>query len=427
MRTHSRFVFPVAGACLLALMTTGCGSSGGGGSKSDKTQDSRGPITYVQGKDNTGDVKGIIAAWNKMHPDQKVTLKEQSDSADQQHDDLVQHFKAQDSGYDVVSVDVVWTPEFAAHGWLQPLEGKLGLDTAPLLKVAVDAATYQGKLYAAPNTSDGGMLYYRKDLVPTPPTTWAQLTADCKIAKAHHIGCYAGQFAKYEGLTVNVSEAINAAGGQVVKTDGKTADVNTPAAAKGLSFLVDAYKNGDIPKEAITYQEEQGRQAFESGKLLFLRNWSYVYNLAENDGSSVVKGKFAVAPEPGPTGIGASTLGGHSLGMSVYSKHKATALDFMKFYESDAIQRRLLIKESNAPTLKSLYTDLSLLANPKLGYLKTLGESLASAKSRPVTPFYPGVTAAIEENSYAAIKGDKSVSQALKDMQAAITAATSGN
>jgi multiple sugar transport system substrate-binding protein len=112
--------------------------------------------------------------------------------------------------------------------------------------------------------------------------------------------------------------------------------------------------------------------------------------------------------------------------MSVYSKHKATALDFMKFYESNDIQNELLIKESNAPVLKSLYTDPTLLANPTLGYLKTLGESLASAKSRPVTPFYPGVTAAIEENAYAAIKGSKSVSQALKDMQAAINSATSG-
>jgi multiple sugar transport system substrate-binding protein len=43
-----------------------------------------------------------------------------------------------------------------------------------------------------------------------------------------------------------------------------------------------------------------------------------------------------------------------------------------------------------------------------------------------VTPFYPGVTAAIEENAYAAIKGSKSVSQALKDMQSAINSATSG-
>ncbi len=426
MNTHSRLVLPVAGATLLVLAMAGCSSSGGG-SVADKNQSGRGPITFVQGKDNTGDVKGIVAEWNKLHPDQKATLKEQSDNADQQHDDDVQHFKAQDSGYDVVSVDVVWTSEFAAHGWLQPLEGKLGIDTAPLLKVAVDAASYQGKLYAAPMASDGGMLYYRKDLVPTPPKTWDELIADCKIAKAHNMGCYAGQFAKYEGLTVNASEAINAAGGHIVKADGKTADVNTPEAAKGLSFLADAYKNGDIPKEAITYQEEQGRQAFESGKLMFLRNWSYVYNLASKDGSSVVKGKFGVAPEPGPNGIGASTLGGHSLGMSVYSKHKATALDFLKFYESDKIQRRLLINESNAPVLKSLYTDPALLANPNLGYLKTLGESLASAKSRPVTPFYPGVTEAIEENSYAAIKGDKSVSQALKDMQAAITAATNGS
>jgi multiple sugar transport system substrate-binding protein len=414
----------VAGICLLALTTAGCSSSDDDAT-GDKKQEGRGPITYVQGKDNTGDVKGIMQEWNKAHPAEKVTLKEQSDSADQQHDDLVQHFNAKDSGYDVVSVDVVWTPEFAAHGWLQPLEGKLGIDTAPLLKVAVDAATYQGKLYAAPNTSDGGLLYYRKDLVASPPTTWAELLEACKIAKAHKMGCYAGQFAKYEGLTVNASEAINAAGGHVVKEDGKTADVDTPEAAKGLGFLADAYKNGDIPKEAITYQEEQGRQAFESGKLLFLRNWPYVYNLAQTDPSSVVKDKFAVAPQPGPNGIGASTLGGHSLGMSAYSQHKATALDFMKFYESETIQRRLLVKQSNAPTLKSLYSDPALLADPKLGYLKVLGESLASAKSRPVTPFYPGVTAAIEENAYAAIKGEKPVSQALKDMQAAITAATS--
>jgi multiple sugar transport system substrate-binding protein len=225
---------------------------------------------------------------------------------------------------------------------------------------------------------------------------------------------------------VNATEAINAAGGSVVKPDGKTADVNTPQAAKGLSWLADMYKNGDIPKEAITYQEEQGRQAFEAGKLMFLRNWSYVYNLASDDASSVVKGKFDVAPLPGPNGVGASTLGGHNLGMSVYSKHKATAFDFMKFMESSDIQNELLLKESNAPVLKSLYSDPKLLANPKVGYLKTLGESLSTAKSRPVTPFYPGVTAAIEENAYAAIKGDKTVAQALKDMQSAITSATSG-
>ncbi len=425
MTTTHRRLMTFLGVPALLLASAACSSSGddGSGSASD---DSRGPITFVQGKDNTGDVKNIVAMWNAKHPDQKVTFKEQSDNADQQHDDLVQHFKAKDSHYDVAAVDVVWTPEFAAQGWLQPLKGTFAIDTKPLLDVAVKAATYQGNLYAAPMTSDGGMLYYRKDLVSKAPTTWSELLADCKIAKAHHMGCYAGQFAKYEGLTVNTSEAINAAGGSIVGPDGKTPTVDTPQAKKGLSFLVDAYKNGDIPQQAITYQEEDGRQAFEAGKLMFMRNWAYVYNLAKNDGSSVVRDKFAVAPEPGPDGIGAGTLGGHSLGMSVYSRHKATALDFIKYYESSEIQRRLLVKSSNAPVLKSLYTDPTLLSDPKLGYLKTLGASLATAKSRPVTPFYPAVTEAIETNAYAAIKGDKSVDQALKDMQAAIATASKG-
>lgn len=416
-----------AGAASVAsvLVLAACGSSGGD-DPATQHQSDRGPITYVQGKDNTGDVKNIVAKWNAAHSDQQVTLKEQTDDADQQHEDLVQHFKAQDAGYDVVSVDVVWTAEFAAQSWLQPLEGNFAIDTGPLLKAAVTASSYQGKLYAAPQTSDGGMLYYRTDLVPKPPSTWDELIADCAIAKAHQMACYAGQYAKYEGLTVNASEAINAAGGEIVKPDGKTADVDTPQAKQGLSFLADAYKRGDIPQEAITYKEEQGRQAFQEGKLLFLRNWSYVYNLAQTDGGSQVKGKLGVAPEPGPTGTGASTLGGHNLGMSVYSKHKATAVDFMKFMETPDIQREYLTVQSNAPVITSLYSDPTLLADPKLGFLKTLGDSLATAKSRPVTPFYPAVNKAIQENAYSAIKGDTPVDQALKDMQAAITSATGG-
>jgi multiple sugar transport system substrate-binding protein len=417
----------IAGVCSIATVViasmalAACSSGGGGGGGGSSSGDTTGPITYVAGKDNNGSFRAIIDKWNTAHPDQKVTFKEQSDKADQQHDDLVQHFKARDAGYDVVSVDVVWTAEFAAQQWLEPLEGNYKLDTSALVEPAVKAATYAGKLYAGPTATDGGMLYYRSDLVKTPPKTWAELTAACSIAKANNMACYAGQFAKYEGLTVNASEAINSAGGEVVKADGTTPNVDTPEAKAGLQFLVNSYKNGTIPKEAITYQEEQGRIAFEQGKLLFLRNWPYVYSLATTDGSSKVKGKFGVAPLPGPNGIGASTLGGHNMGISVYSKHKKTGLEFIKFVESPEIQKFQLEKASNAPIIASVYDDPTLQA--KFPYLKTLKESVLAAKSRPVTPFYPAVTAAIEENAYAAIKGEKSVDQAVKDMQAAIASA----
>jgi multiple sugar transport system substrate-binding protein len=410
-------------AALSVVAACGGGGSGGSGGSGASAAAARGPITFVTGKDNSNVWGPTIKKWNSTHPNEQVTLKEQSDQADQQHDDIVQHMQAKDASYDIVTVDVVWTAEFAAKGWLVPLKDQFAIDTTKLLKPTVEAATYNGTLYAAPFASDGGMLYYRKDLVPTPPKTLDEMWADCAIAKKNNIGCYAGQYQKYEGLTVNAAEAINTQGGKIVDQTGKST-VDSPEAKKGLQILADHYKNGDIPKEAITYQEEQGRTAFEAGKLLFHRNWPYVFNLAKTDGSSKVKTSFGVAPLPGVTGPGASSLGGHSEGISVNSKYKATALDFLKFIEADDQQKFFMEQGSLAPVVGAIYSDPALVA--KYPYLPTLLTSIQNAVPRPVTPFYPAVTKAIEDNSYAAIKGDKTVDQSIKDMSAAITAASAG-
>jgi multiple sugar transport system substrate-binding protein len=425
-------------ASVLALALTvaplaACGggsdsSSSGGSSNSafDENVDSRGPITFVTGKDNSGITQPIADMWNKEHPDEKVTVKEQTDEANQQHDDDVRNFDAKNPDYDVISVDVVWTAEFAAKGYLQPLQDKLAINTDGMLQAPIDAGTYNNTLYGAPYASDGGMLYYRTDLVKKPPTTWDEMMADCDIAKQHNMDCYAGQFAKYEGLTVNASEAINGFGGSIVGDDGKTATVDSPEAAEGLGSLVDAFADGNIPAAAITYTEEEGRISFEKGDLLFLRNWPYVYSLAKTEGSSKVKDTFDVAPLPGKDGVGASSLGGHSLGISAYSDNKATAADFIKFFLSEKIQRDVLVKiGSLAPVLESLYTDKALVKEAP--YLPTLLTSIQNAVPRPVTPFYPAVSQAITDNAYSALKGQKDVQTALKDMSDAIDSASSGS
>src|SRR5690349_17390410 len=222
LRSNKRRTFTVlAGAVSVALVAAACG----GGSDSSKNAassgaDSRGPITYVQGKDNSNLLAPQAARWNAKHPNEKVTVKEQSDKADQQHDDLVQHFQAKDPSYDVVSVDVVWTAEFAAKGWLTPLKDKFTLPTDGFLAPTVKAATYNNTLYAAPTSSDGSMLYYRSDLVPNPPKTIDEMWSDCSIAKKNNMDCFAGQFAKYEGGTCNATEWMNAYGAKVVDDAG---------------------------------------------------------------------------------------------------------------------------------------------------------------------------------------------------------------
>ena len=424
-----RFLLPAATAGVLALTLTACGGGGGGGttgggSDAEANLEGRGPITYVQGKDNSNVVRPLLDKWNAAHPDEQVTFEEQTDQADQQHDDLVQNFQAKNANYDVVSVDVVWTAEFAAKGWLQPLKDKMALDTSAMLKPTVESASYKGTLYAAPQNSDGGILYYRKDLVPEAPKTWDEMMDMCSIAKENNIGCYSGQFKQYEGLTVNASEAINSAGGSVLGDDGKP-NLTTPEAEEGLNNLVDAFKNGNIPAEAITYQEEESRRAFQEGKLLFLRNWPYVYNLATTEGSSQVKDVLGMAALPGKDGPGASSLGGHNAAISVYSKNKATARDFVKFLIEEEQQKFFATQGSLAPVLGDLYEDQELVS--KLPYLPVLKTSIENAVPRPVTPFYPAVTQAIQENSYAALKGEKSAKQALDDMQKSIESAGAGS
>jgi multiple sugar transport system substrate-binding protein len=249
------------------------------------------------------------------------------------------------------------------------------------------------------------------------------MTADCtkvkQLPEAKGASCYAGQFDKYEGLTVNFSEAVNGAGGVVVGDDGKP-NVDTDQAKTGLNNLVQGFKDGTIPKAAITYKEEDSRRAFEAGTLIFQRQWPYQYALAnKTDGTSKVVGKFAVAPLPGSSGPGVSSLGGHNLAISAYAKNKATSLDFIKYMVGADAQKANLLATSQAPTLTSLYDDAEL--TKKFPYLPILKQSILSAKPRPKAVRYNAVTTAIEEDAYAAINGTKSVDDALSDLQSKLT------
>lgn len=418
-----------AGSLTALLAVAACGGSSdtgsqpsGGGASTDAAYNEHGPITYAAGKDTSGNVPKLIAQWNKDHPDEKVTFRELPDNADQQRQQMLQNAQIKSDSMTVLSMDVVWTAEFAANQVVDELPaGSFNADD--YLPATVKTVQYFNKNYAFPTSSDGGLLYYRKDLLDKyklePPTTWDDLKKACDTIQAGEkdskLECFGGQYNKYEGLTVNFSEAVNSAGGVVVGEDGKP-NVNTPEAKTGLDRLVNWFKDGTIPKGAITWQEEQGRQAFQNGTLIFHRNWPYVYALAEKtDGSSKVAGKFDVAPLPGETGPGVSSLGGHNMAISKYGKNKGTAVDFIKWWNSEEIQKSNTLATSNAPTLKSLYSDPDIVK--KFAYMPILQKSIETAQPRPVVVKYGDVTLAIQDSAYSALQGQTPSDQALSELQ----------
>ncbi|NUR83302.1 MAG: ABC transporter substrate-binding protein [Nonomuraea sp.] len=368
----------VALAVLLAAGCTAAGDEDG----SDKGSSGTGPITFATGRDTTAYLQPLLDRWNQAHPAEKVTLLELPEAADEQRAQMVANLQARSTRYDVLGLDVVWTAEFAENGWIIPLErGLFPLDR--FLPPVVDTAVYKTKLWAVPYTSNAGLLYYRTDLIKKPPRTWAELREQAlQVTKKHHIGGYAGQFLAYEGLTVNFSEAVQSAGGTILSPDGTEVTLDLAKARTALDFLVQGLREGWIPKESLTYKEEESRLAFQNGRLAFARNWPHAYGPAR----AKLGSKFAVTRLPGPNGPGSSSLGGVNLAISAYSKHQQTAQEFIRYFTGLDNERRVLTEGSFPPVWTELYDDPALIK--RFPYLPALKESILTAKPRPVSANY---------------------------------------
>lgn len=357
----------------------------------------RGPMTLVTAGDLTDYLGPLLDDWNRGHAGERVTLVELPDSADETRAQMISELRSGSDRFDVLNIDVAWTSEFAAAGFISPLNR----DRFPLksfLAPVVDTATFDDRLYAVPYVTNAGLLYYRKDILDRegqqPPRTWAELARQARtIAPEYGMDGYAGQFLPYEGLTVNATEAVHSAGGSILLDDGARVAVDSAAARAGLEFLAGGVREGWISPEARGYKEEESRRAFQDGRLLFLRNWPYVYSVANAPGSKVA-GKFGAVPLPGPTGPGTSVLGGSNLAVSSHSRHPESAADLIAYLTSERVQRQVLTEGSLPPVRAALYEDPALIrAYP---YLETLRQSVLAAEPRPKSPRYDQVSLAVQ-------------------------------
>ncbi|MFE7929271.1 ABC transporter substrate-binding protein [Streptomyces sp. NPDC057456] len=400
------------GLLVLAVVLAGYGASG---ARAAGGLEGRGPLTLATAGDLTGYLGPLLQGWNRAHPGEKVTLVELPDSADESRAQMITDLRGgARSRFDVLNIDVAWTSEFAATGWIRPLPR----DRFPLgsfLRPVVDTATYDGRLYAVPYVTNAGLLLYRKDVLAEegvpPPRTWAELERAAKtIAPRHGLDGYAGQFLPYEGLTVNAAEAVYSAGGTILGDEGDRVTVDS-AAREGIGFLARGVRDGWVPKEALTYTEEESRQAFQDGRLLFLRNWPYAYVSASAAGSPLA-GKVGAVPLPGRDGPGTSVLGGSNLAVNTHAEHPDTAARLIAYLTSEGVQRQVLTRGALPPVRADLYEDPELVR--RFPYLPTLRASVLTAAPRPKSPRYDQVSMVVQAVVHDAMSGHSTPEAAVR-------------
>lgn len=365
----------------------------------------------------------IASRWNRIHPDgPPVVVEVLAEKTDERRQLLAIELNARMNTFDVMTLDVIWTGEFAENGWLEELTDLRERVEAASQAGPFQSGMWQGKLWAAPFTSDAGLLYYRSDLVPTPPRTWPELMAVGLDAGARAgIAPFVGQGDQYEGMVVNFLEYFWGAGGNLFDDDGTHLRFDTGAALQALDFMKLAQGNGFFHPEFSRMNEDDARASFESGAAVFMRNWPYAYaSLSAN--YSPVAGRFGIAPLPafeGQTSV--SALGGLNLGVSRYSENREAAKEFVRFASTDKeVQMALAEKYSRAPTLKAAYA--ALAGDPVMALLNDV---LPVAKPRPPAPTWTEISNEIQQQVFPAYTGQRTSEGAVREIEAFLELAVS--
>src|SRR5262245_29894790 len=216
---------------------------------------------------------GLIAEFEAAHPGVRVKAEALLWSSDEQRQFLVINLEGGRPGFDVMMLDCIWVPEFARAGWLYDLSPSVTPDErAAHFLSAIDAATFQGRIWGLPWIMNVGLLYYRADLLARhglrPPETHAEMAEQIRIVRARErrpdlLG-YLWQGKQYEGLTVNALEALWASGTEVLGADGRVFPDPARAAA-ALGALHSLIASGQSPAWTTAADEEVTRRAFGKG------------------------------------------------------------------------------------------------------------------------------------------------------------------
>lgn len=360
----------------------------------------------------------IARSFEVSRPGVRVDLVEGPNATDLRENLYTVALLARDESFDLVYMDVTWTPKFAAAGWLVALDSVFSRDDLDeLIPAAVEAGRYAGLLYRIPVRTDLGLLYYRKDWLAQagfdPPQTFEDLA---RIARAlqsppERWG-FVWQGSQYEGLVCVFLEVLRGHQGFWVDPGTLEVGLDQAPARAALEFLRSA--RGDhpfSPRGVTTYKEEESRRLFQEGRAVFLRNWFYVWRLAQGAGSPIA-GKIGVQPMVGlRSAEGAGTLGGWGLAVSRFGRHRPLAYEFIRHAMSLESQRALCAPTGYAPARREAYHDAELLAaNPLLGELQDM---LQKAVSRPAIPRYALASDILQRQLSASLAGLVSADEAL--------------
>ncbi len=367
-------------------------------------------VKFAAQADSTPATQAVIDAYNASQELYTVEWVDMTNDSGAMREQILTSMQAGSTEYDVLSMDVVWAGEFAAAGYIEPIDQLMqadGLKISQFNAGSMTAGNYSAKQYTLPFFPDLGLLYFRKDIVSAEDAaklvsgdyTYADLQkmAETYMGQGGTTDGIVFQAKLYEGLVCNLTEY----------TAGWT-DVEGGLVA--LKAMVDSKAS---PADILNYSEGETHNSFIKGTSVFARNWPYQWGMIASDGT-IAQDVVDVAPLPG-----GSTVGGWLLGINKNSVNKDGAWDFMK-YVATMGQKIMSVQGGYLPGYNEMLSDPDVIAANAMLSMPGFQNALATTISRPVSAHYSETSDAIMNAAHAYLSGEMELSAAVEAITAAL-------
>ncbi len=277
----------------------------------------------------------IVEAFNKSHENQiKLDIIPNAE--------LVQKYATSAAGGtapDGLSLDLIYTPAFAAAGQLEDITD--WAKSLPYFKdlspAHVKTGTYKDKIYGLPFSADSSVLIWNKDLFKKAgldpekgPTNFAEIAADAEKVAALG-GDVKGFYFSGACGGCNIftfTPLIWASGGDILSEDGSKATLDTPQMRDAIALYRGMVEKGLVPEGAKTDSGANFFAAFAGGNIGIAPSGAFAIGALNTQYKDI---DYGVTFLPGKDGGSSSFAGGDNFVVTKGTPKLAVLKEFLDF------------------------------------------------------------------------------------------------
>ena len=306
--------------------------------------------------------------------------------------------------YDVVNYLDSWGPS-NSH-WLLTIDELMdrdGISMDRYPEAFARSAQFEGQTYGFPLRAHPQLLFYRKDLIPNPPTTWDELVEIGKQLKESHpeiapLALYFNNDGNRQNLFIWLN-FIWAAGGDIFNDDWTAAWTSEEALQATEDYIALHTVHKVTNPNSLAFVEQDARQSFQQGNSAMIPVWWWAYSGFYNpDASTLTKDQVAFTGMPAYMGRTKTYAISMPFSISTYSKNQGAAWEFLKWLSNPEMDRANAIEREVAgkSIVNNVVTHISSLQDPDVneandGIQSAAWESLRESDIMPQIPEWPEV------------------------------------